>query len=52
MNIALLESMAGVKFQAVHYRGAAPALNDIIGGHTNLMSVSVSLALPPFREGG
>ncbi len=51
MNIALLESMAGVKFQAVHYRGAALALNDIIGGHTNLMSVSVSLALPPFRAG-
>jgi tripartite-type tricarboxylate transporter receptor subunit TctC len=51
MNIALLESMAGVKFQAVHYRGAALALNDIIGGHTNLMSVSVSLALPPYRAG-
>ena len=52
MNIALLESMAGVKFQAVHYRGAALALNDIIGGHTNLMSVSVSLALPPHRDNG
>jgi tripartite-type tricarboxylate transporter receptor subunit TctC len=51
MNVALLESMAGVKFQAVHYRGAALALNDIIGGHTNLMSVSVSLALPPYRAG-
>jgi tripartite-type tricarboxylate transporter receptor subunit TctC len=51
MNIALFESMAGVKFQAVHYRGAALALNDIIGGHTNLMSVSVSLALPPHRAG-
>ena len=51
MNIALLESMAGVKFQPVHYRGAAPALNDIIGGHTNVMSVSVSLALPPHRAG-
>jgi tripartite-type tricarboxylate transporter receptor subunit TctC len=51
MNIALFESMAAVKFQAVHYRGAALALNDIIGGHTNLMSVSVSLALPPHRAG-
>jgi tripartite-type tricarboxylate transporter receptor subunit TctC len=51
MNITLLESMAGVKFTPVHYRGAAPALNDIIAGHVNLMSVSVSLALPPFRAG-
>jgi tripartite-type tricarboxylate transporter receptor subunit TctC len=51
MNMALFESMAGVKLQAVHYRGAAPALNDLAGGNINLMSVSVSLALPAFRGG-
>jgi tripartite-type tricarboxylate transporter receptor subunit TctC len=51
MNMALFESMAGVKLQAVHYRGAAPALNDLAGGSINLMSVSVSLALPAFRGG-
>jgi tripartite-type tricarboxylate transporter receptor subunit TctC len=51
MNMVLLESMAGVKLVAVHYRGAAPALTDVIAGHVNLMSVSVSLALPPFRSG-
>jgi len=49
MNMALFESMAGVKLQAVHYRGAAPALNDIASGSINLMSVSVSLALPAVR---
>jgi tripartite-type tricarboxylate transporter receptor subunit TctC len=51
MNMVLLESMAGVKLVPVHYRGAAPALTDVIAGHVNLMSVSVSLALPPFRSG-
>jgi tripartite-type tricarboxylate transporter receptor subunit TctC len=51
MNIELFESMAGVKFTPVHYRGAVPALNDVIGGSVNLMSISVSLALPPFRAG-
>jgi tripartite-type tricarboxylate transporter receptor subunit TctC len=51
MNMALFESMAGVKLQAVHYPGAAPALNDLAGGSINLMSVSVSLALPAFRGG-
>ena len=51
MNMALFESMARVKLQAVHYRGAAPALNDLAGGSINLMSVSVSLALPAFRGG-
>jgi tripartite-type tricarboxylate transporter receptor subunit TctC len=40
-----------VKLVPVHYRGAAPALTDVIAGHVNLMSVSVSLALPPFRTG-
>jgi tripartite-type tricarboxylate transporter receptor subunit TctC len=51
MNMALFESMARVKLQPVHYRGAAPALNDLAGGSINLMSVSVSLALPAFRGG-
>jgi tripartite-type tricarboxylate transporter receptor subunit TctC len=51
MNMVLFESTAGVKLLPVHYRGAAPALTDVIAGHVNLMSVSVSLALPPLRAG-
>jgi tripartite-type tricarboxylate transporter receptor subunit TctC len=49
MNMVLFESMAHVALVPVHYRGAAPALTDVIAGHIKLMSVSVSLALPPFR---
>ncbi len=51
MNMVLFGQMAGVTLVPVHYRGAAPALTDVIAGHVNLMSVSVSLALPPFRMG-
>lgn len=51
MNIELFENMAGVKFTPVHYRGAVPALNDLRAGTINLMSVAVSLALPPYRAG-
>ena len=51
MNMVLFESMSGAKLLPVHYRGAAPALTDVIAGHVNVMSVSVSLALPPFRAG-
>jgi tripartite-type tricarboxylate transporter receptor subunit TctC len=51
MNIELFEDMAGVKFTPVHYRGATPALNDVRSGTVNLMSISVSLALPPYRAG-
>jgi tripartite-type tricarboxylate transporter receptor subunit TctC len=50
VNMVKFENMAGVKLQAIHYRGAAPALNDIIAGHINLMSVSLSLVVQPFNE--
>ncbi len=50
MNMLKLERMANVKLNAIHYRGAAPALNDVMAGHINLMSVSVSLAAPAYRD--
>jgi tripartite-type tricarboxylate transporter receptor subunit TctC len=50
MNMIKLENMTGVKLQAVHYRGAAPAMNDIMAGHINLMSVSLSLVVQPSEE--
>ena len=51
MNMELFDSMAGVKLIPVHYRGATPALNDLIGGSINVMTVSVATALPPFHAG-
>jgi tripartite-type tricarboxylate transporter receptor subunit TctC len=51
MNIELLENMAGIKLIPVHYRGAAPALTDLMGGHILLMSVSMTLSLEPARAG-
>jgi len=50
MNIIKFENMAKLKLQAIHYRGAAPALNDIMAGHINLMSVSLSLVVQPAAE--
>src|SRR5436190_9475114 len=50
MNIVKFENMAKVKLQPIHYRGAAPALNDIMAGHINLMSVSYSLVVQPLAE--
>ena len=51
MNMALLENLAGIKLVPVHYRGAAPALTDLMGGHIKLMSISMTLSLEPFRAG-
>jgi tripartite-type tricarboxylate transporter receptor subunit TctC len=51
MNIELLENMAGIKLVPVHYRGAAPALTDLLGGHIKLMSISMTLSLEPAKAG-
>jgi tripartite-type tricarboxylate transporter receptor subunit TctC len=51
MNGALFADMAGIDLVPVHYRGATPALNDLIGGSINTMIVSVALGLPAYRAG-
>jgi tripartite-type tricarboxylate transporter receptor subunit TctC len=47
----LLESLTGIKMTAVHYRGAAPALNDLIAGHINMITMGPSVALPAVAAG-
>jgi tripartite-type tricarboxylate transporter receptor subunit TctC len=47
----LLESLGGIKMTAVHYRGAAPALNDLIAGHINMITMGPSVALPAVADG-
>jgi tripartite-type tricarboxylate transporter receptor subunit TctC len=51
VNVVRLENVAGVRLVPVHYRGAAPAMKDVVGGHTNMMLISVTSALPSHREG-
>ena len=51
MGAILLESMTGVKLTAVHYRGASPALNDVIAGHINMIIMGPSIALPTVKAG-
>ncbi len=36
MNMELFDNMAGIKMLPVHYRGATPALNDLLGGSIQL----------------
>jgi tripartite-type tricarboxylate transporter receptor subunit TctC len=51
MNGELFAKMAGINLVPVHYRGAMPALNDLIGGSINTLIVSVSLGLPAYHAG-
>jgi tripartite-type tricarboxylate transporter receptor subunit TctC len=43
---ALFASMAGVKLQHVPYRGAAPALNGLLGGDVKMLFSELSVAKP------
>jgi tripartite-type tricarboxylate transporter receptor subunit TctC len=46
-----LQSATGAKFQIVPYRGATPALQDLIAGHVDLLFANASTALPYVRDG-
>src|SRR5688572_21652416 len=47
----LFNSMAGVKMAHVAYKGAPPALTDLIGGRVDVMFASPPSALPLVRAG-
>src|SRR5262249_50691552 len=49
LNMELLQSQAGVKLTPVHYKGATPALTDVIAGHIQLMFISVGSAVPQWK---
>ena len=46
-----LENLTGAKMTAVHYRGAAPALTDVIAGHINAVIMGPSVALSSVKAG-
>ncbi len=51
LNMELFQALSGVKFQAVHYKGATPALTDVIAGHIQMMFISVGSAVPQANTG-
>jgi tripartite-type tricarboxylate transporter receptor subunit TctC len=51
LNMVLLEEMTGAKFQAIHYKGAAPVMNDVLAGHIQMGFVSAGSAVPNWKAG-
>ena len=51
LGAALFEQMAGVKLTHVPYRGTAPALTDLIGGHVQMFFSSLPPAVAIAKEG-
>jgi tripartite-type tricarboxylate transporter receptor subunit TctC len=46
-----LENQSGVKLVHVPYKGAAPALQDLLGGQVDAMFPSLTTALPYIKSG-
>ena len=51
LAIEMLQSAAKVKLQAVPYRGAGPAVSDLIGGQVNAMSAEVPVLMAQIKAG-
>lgn len=51
MAAELLKVLGGVDITVVPYRGAAPAMNDLIGGTLDLLLDGITSSLPQVRSG-
>jgi tripartite-type tricarboxylate transporter receptor subunit TctC len=49
--MVLFESMTGVKLTPVHYRGGAPVVTDLLGGHVPMSFLSVTLVDQGIKTG-
>lgn len=43
LNMEVLQSMTGARFNHIPYAGAGPAMNDVIGGHIQFMFAALSI---------
>ncbi|HEX5959345.1 MAG TPA: tripartite tricarboxylate transporter substrate binding protein [Hyphomicrobiaceae bacterium] len=51
LTTALFETRAGIKLNHVPYKGTAPAMNDLVGGHILMMFDNLASSLPQHRSG-
>ena len=51
VSALLFEKQTGTQLTIVHYRGGAPAMTDMIGGHIDMMIDQATTSLPQIRQG-
>src|SRR5262249_18337825 len=51
LAVALFSHLSGIKFEHVPYKGAAPALADVLAGHVDFMVATMPGAIQHVRSG-
>jgi tripartite-type tricarboxylate transporter receptor subunit TctC len=51
LALVLFNMMSGANIAHIPYKGAAPAVADVMGGHVAMTFVPIAAALPPVRSG-
>jgi tripartite-type tricarboxylate transporter receptor subunit TctC len=51
MSMELFKQTAGVYLTHIPYRGTAPAVTDLLGGHVDAMFLPIHVALPQIKAG-
>ena len=50
LALVLLQMMTGADINHVPYKGAAPAVTDVIGGHAHMTFAPIAAVVPPIRS--
>ena len=51
LNMEMLQQMAGIRLNHIQYKGSAPAMVDVAGGHVAMMFNSTGGVLPQLKSG-
>ncbi len=51
LNMAWLQGLIGTKVTYVHYKGAAPAMVDLLAGRVHVVATTLNTALPQIKSG-
>jgi tripartite-type tricarboxylate transporter receptor subunit TctC len=51
LSSVYFQQKTGANFQIVHYRGAAPAMQDVLAGHIDLNFDQAANAIPQYKAG-
>lgn len=51
LSVELFKNVSGLRGDTIFFKGGGPALNDLLGGHVDVMIASAGLVLPHVKSG-